>query len=125
MVKRGWQHRNQKKLLEELRAMKESFPNHQFIEFNNDKIGFMGSFTIKDEEKYFKVIYPHSYPRDNPMVYLLENKEDLKPIAEEMGLTVTSTDFVENRAGIPNIDMTGRIASVFFVLNKKEISNFY
>ena len=77
MVKRGWQHRNQKKLLEELRVMKESFPNHQLIEFNSERIGFMGSFTIKDEEKYFKVIYPHSYPRDNPMVYLLENKEDL------------------------------------------------
>ncbi len=77
MVKRGWQHRNQKKLLEELREMKESFPNHQLIEFSNERIGFVGSFTINDEEKYFKVIYPHSYPRDNPTVYLLENKEDL------------------------------------------------
>ncbi len=77
MVKRGWQYRNLKKLLEELRAMKESFPNHQLREFSDDRIGFIGSFTIKDEEKYFKVIYPHSYPRDNPIVYLLKNKEDL------------------------------------------------
>ena len=77
MVRRGWQHRNRKKLLEELRAMKLSFPNHQLIEFSDDRIGFIGSFMIKDEKKYFKVIYPHSYSRDNPTVYLIKNKEDL------------------------------------------------
>jgi len=82
MVKRGWQHRNLKKLLEELREMKNSFSNHQLIDFSDDQIGFIGSFTINGEKKYFKVIYPHSYPRNNPKVYLLESKEDLKKKVE-------------------------------------------
>ena len=76
-MKRGWQDRNLKKLLDELRAMKLYFPNHQLINFSDDRVGFIGSFTIDDKKKYFKVIYPHTYPRDNPYVFLLENKEDL------------------------------------------------
>ena len=75
MVKRGWQDRKRIKLLEELKAMKQSFPNHQLIEFSNERIGFIGTFTVKDEKKYFKVIYPLSYPQSNPRVYLLENKD--------------------------------------------------
>lgn len=62
--------------------MKKSFPNHQLINISDERIGFIGSFTINDEKKYFKVIFPHSYPRNNPLVYLLESKEDLKKKVE-------------------------------------------
>jgi|GEM_PF-494010 len=52
-----------------------------------------------------------------------ENEGDLKKTAEEMGYPVITSDFVENRGGIADVDMTGRIASVFFNLDPAEISS--
>jgi hypothetical protein len=51
------------------------------------------------------------------------NKESLKTAAEESGFPVVSTGFVENRAGIEELDMTGRLSSVLFTLEGQGISD--
>lgn len=73
----GWHLRNRKKYLEELKDLKQQFPNHKLIEGYNQKRIIGGYFEVNVKKIYFKIIYPYHYPLENPKVYLLKNLEDL------------------------------------------------
>jgi peptidyl-prolyl cis-trans isomerase D len=53
---------------------------------------------------------------------LIKDKTNLAKAAKDMNYKVTQVDFTNNRAGIKDVDMTGRIATEFFNLTKNEIS---
>lgn len=73
----GWHLRNRKKYLEELRTLKEEFPNHKLIEGYNQKRIIVGYFEAKGKRINFKVVYPYNFPLKNPKVYLLKNLDNI------------------------------------------------
>lgn len=79
----GWHIRNRKKYLEELKNIKQQFPNHKLIEGYNQKRIIVGYFEVKGKKINFKIVYPYHYPLENPKVYLLN---DLKSLSEKLKL---------------------------------------